>query len=125
MRRGHLLLADAEYAAQKVALEARLAEEGVDLFVATHFAVERPSGPAFSYTTWAEGAQALLPSVDVVVFGFADPGRPPLLVPWEAALGLIPDLWEEVPQLEPPRRRTLGFPGVEQLAALADYALEL
>lgn len=125
VRRGHLLLADAEYAAQKAALDERLASEGIDLFVATHFAVERASGPAFSYTTWAEGAQALLPSVDVVVFGFSDPERPPLLVPWEAALGLVPDRWEEVPQLEPPRRRTLGFPTEEQLAALADYAVEV
>lgn len=125
VRRGHLLLADAEYAAQKEALDARLAAQGVDLFVATHFAVERASGPAFSYTTWAEGAEALLPCVDVVVFGFADPERPPLLVPWEVALGLVPDLWEEVPQLEPVRRRTLGFPSDEQLAALADYALSM
>lgn len=125
VRRGHLLLADAEYAAQKAALDERLAAEGIDLFVATHFAVERESGQTFSYATWSEGADALLPGVDVVVFGFADAERPPLVVPWEVALGLVPDLWEEVPRLEPPRRRTLGFPTEEQLAALADYAITL
>ena len=125
VRRGHLLLADAEYAAQKAALDARLAAEGIDLFVATHFAVERDNGPAFSYATWSQGAAALVPVVDVVVFGFADPERPPLVVPWEVALGLVPELWEDVPHLEPRRRRTLGFPTEEQLAALADYAVAL
>jgi hypothetical protein len=123
VRKGHLLLADAEYAAQKQALERELADEGVDLFVATHFAVEREGGAALSYATWSEGASALVPHVDLVVLASLDEARPPLVVPWEVALGLVPDLWEEVPGLDPPRRRTLGFPSEEQLAALAEYAV--
>lgn len=125
VRKGHLLLADAEYAAQKAMLERALAEQGVELFVATHFAVQRQDGGVFSYATWSRGADALLPLVDVVVFASGDDRHPPLPVPWEAALHLVPDLWEAVPGVTPPRRRTLGYPDDEQLAALAEHALAM
>lgn len=124
VRRGHLLLVDAEYGAQKQALEERFTEQGIELFVATHFAVERESGQVFSYSSWVEGPPALLPYTDLVAFGFADE-RPPLVVTWEAAEALAPDFWEPVEGLEPPRRRTLAFPDAETIEKLAIYAVEL
>jgi uncharacterized protein YtpQ (UPF0354 family) len=124
VRRGHLLHADAEYEAQKTVLDARLAKEGVELAIATHFAVER-EGQVFSYCTWSEGGPALLPVVDVVAFAFEQEGRPPLLVTWDAAEAICGDLWEDVAGLLPPRKRVLGFPAGDRLAALAEHAIEL
>lgn len=125
VRRGHLLLVDAEYGAQKQSLEERLHEQGIELFVATHFAVERESGQVFSYASWTEGPQALLPYTDLVVFAFGGEERSPLVVTWEAAEALASDFWEEVEGMEPPRRRTLGFPDAETIEKLAMYAVDL
>ncbi len=124
-RRGHLLLVDAEYAAQKEAIEARIAEEGAELFVATHVAVERESGQVFSYASWTARSQVLMPYTDLVVFAFEGEGVSPLVVSWEAAEAIAGDFWEEVPDLEPPRRRTRGFPDGETLQKLSVYAIDL
>jgi hypothetical protein len=60
-----------------------------------------------------------------VAFAFKDPEQPPLLVPWGAVEAIAGDLWEEVPDLDPPRKRILGFPAGDRLAALAEHAVEL
>lgn len=123
IRRGHLMLADVEYGAQKIALDAGLEARDPPLFVATYFAVDR-DGMVFSYASWAEGVEALLPVVDLMAFTFLDE-RPPLLVPFEAVAQLCGDLVEEVETLEPVRYHTLGFPDGELLAELARHAIEL
>jgi len=123
VRRGHLMLGDMEYGAQKIALDAAFEGRDPPLFVASYFAVDR-DGMVFCYATWAEGVEALLPEVDLMAFTFIDE-RQPLLVPFEVVAKLAGDLLEEVPSLEPVRYRTLGFPPDELIVELAQYAMEM
>jgi uncharacterized protein YtpQ (UPF0354 family) len=123
IRRGHLMLADVEYGSQKIAIDAATAGREPPLFVASYFAVER-EGTVFSYATWAQGVEALLPLVDFMAFTFIDEERGPLLVPLAVVAELANDLLEEVPELEPVRYRTLGFPSDELVERLAMYAVE-
>lgn len=123
VRRGHLMLADVEYGVQKIALDAGLEGREPKLFVASYFAVER-EGAVFSYATWAEGVDALLPVVDLLAFTFTDE-RAPILVPFEAVAKLAGALLEPVKDLEPMRLHTIAFPNEDLIDELRDYAVEL
>ncbi len=122
VRRGHLMLSDVEYGAQKIALDAELAEREASIFIASFFAVDR-DGTVFSYATWAEGVEALLPQVDLMAFTFIDE-RPPLLVPFEVVAQLAGEHLEVVESLEPTRFHAKGFPDAQMLAQLAVYAVD-
>jgi hypothetical protein len=117
--RYHLLAC--EYGAQVQTLKQELAERGEDRYVAKYMVVEGGSG-LMSVTTWAKGADSLLPVTEVIAFAVQDPDDESewtyLQVPYAAVEELAGDCWESVPGLDPPRLRTLHWPSDETMDAL-------
>ncbi|MGI5243962.1 hypothetical protein [Dactylosporangium sp. CA-139066] len=114
--RSAVLMANAEYEAQGRHLK-------TDAFVAEHGVAQRPDGSVFSWASWAEGVDTLLPRADFVVFT-ADAGDDeevaPFFVAWDAVAREV-DL-EPEPGLEPERYRLRGWPHpgvVERLRRVA------
>jgi hypothetical protein len=118
------------YEEQRQRLQARLQVMGQaeELFVAKVFAVQRPDGGAHTYTTWTEGVKTLLPPADVVLLVEqpAWPEAKPAMtwVRWDVtAHACADDCWEIMPDIQPPRLLTVGWPTPEQLESLKSRKL--
>ncbi len=125
VRRGHVLLANAEYAEQKRHLDAAHERDDVDLFVASFIATQRDA-EIRTIATWSEDVDTLLPVTDLVAFVKVDDDGEPLdsfLVAWEDVERIAGGCLEEVPGLWPERRHTKRYPSADELASLRDAAL--
>lgn len=108
-------LADA-YAIQKQVLE----KQGEARFLATYSAALTPGSPGFSYATWTEGVETLLPTAERIAFvrSCADGSLEPVgLAPFEKVAEQLKGRLTRTPHW-PPRWCTNGFPTPEELAAL-------
>ena len=70
-----------DYASQKDMLDKLHQENGEKVFVASFSIVKSPEGKMFSYATWTETTNSLLPKTDVLVLGRI--GGEPQMVEWE------------------------------------------
>jgi hypothetical protein len=118
------------YEAQRVRLQAELAETGQadDLFVAKVFAVQRPDGGAHTYTTWTQGILTLLPAADVVLLVEQPPtaATDPTMtrVRWDVTAQVCADTcWKVMPDFDPPRILTKSWPSVAQMERLKSEEL--
>lgn len=107
-----------EYKEQKEWLEKLNERDGVDVYVATYNAIQKPeTGRLVSYCVWGDGVDFLLPVARKVVFarlgqeGFVAVGE------WERVIELAGDLLEET-DLCPRRYRVRGFPDDAVLAEI-------
>ena len=91
-----------DYAQQKDLLDKLNAKNGEDVFVATFSAIQSPDGRLFSYATWTETTNSLLPKTDVLVFGRI--GGNLAMVEWQKVVDVAGDLMEAV-DIYPPRYR--------------------
>jgi hypothetical protein len=80
VHRAEVMLAAAEYNAQKETLDERHERDGVDIFVATVMAVERPDGSTFSVSVWTDNCDTLLPETDHVFLQSSE--QEAFAVPW-------------------------------------------
>src|SRR6266545_1666205 len=104
--RADALLACAEYAAQGEWLTELYERTGRDVFVATLSRAGRPDGTAFTFATWGEDVDTLLPRADHVAF--ASDRFPPFFVSWDVLTREV-DL-TPVEGLRPERYRLTGWP---------------
>jgi len=120
LHRAEVMLASAEYGAQKEALDAHNQRDGVDIFVASVLAAGRPDGSVFSIAVWAEDCDTLLPEADFVGFRSDDES---LTVPWAVVareVGLTP-----MAGLAPARYRVTHWPPAPIMARLRADAITL
>ena len=106
-----------DYASQKDMLDKLHAKNGEEVFVANFSAIKRPDGKLFSYATWTETTNSLLPKTDVLVLGRI--GQEPRMVAWEKVVEIVGDMMEAV-DIYPPRFRVREFPTEQQLAAMGN-----
>ena len=106
-----------DYAQQKDTLDKLHEKNGEEVFVANFNAIKRPDGKVFSYATWTETANSLLPKTDTLVLGRI--GSEPQMVPWEKVVDVAGDLMAAV-DIYPPRYRVRSFPSEDQLAAMGN-----
>jgi uncharacterized protein YtpQ (UPF0354 family) len=125
VRRGHVLLANAEYAEQKRTLDAEHEKQERDLFVATFIATQRDA-ELRTIATWSQDVDTLLPVVDYVAFVTLDEYEEPkdsILVPWQVVMETAGDCLEEVKDLWPTRFHTKRYPNDSELAKLREAAI--
>jgi hypothetical protein len=106
VRRAEAVLACAEYQAQREWLEHEHEQDGRDIFVARLSMASRPDGTVFTFATWGEHVDTLLPRADQVAF--ASDGTPTFFVAWSALareVDLVP-----VAGLRPDRYRLTDWP---------------
>lgn len=119
---GHRLTAMAEYEFQKQQLDQQL-PGGV--FIASYVTLRDKAGPVFSVATWAKGVPTLLPQTDQVALNLAPPQAKDaaiVFVGWQALLDFAGDCLAPVPDLNPPRWKTAGWPSddcIERLKKIA------
>jgi hypothetical protein len=106
-----------EYGIQTNALKETYDAQNIDLFVGSFFGIESPSRGPISYTTWAEGAESLLPVTDFVAIQIDGATA---FAPWKSIERHAAHCLRAEPTLEPPRMRTLGWPSREALLAIRD-----
>ena len=106
-----------DYAQQKEMLDMLHAKKGEDVFVANFSAMKRPDGKVFSYATWTETTNSLLPKTDTLVVGRL--GSEPQMVEWAKVVEVVGDLMETL-DIYPPRFRVREFPTEKQLAAMGN-----
>jgi hypothetical protein len=110
---------------QKELLDALHAKQDVDLWVASCQLLQRDDLGTLSYSVWSEAVDTLLPRTEFIVFrATGDADAELLLVPWDAAAGVVGALMEPT-DFMPPRHRVRGFPDATQLARLKALAIEL
>jgi hypothetical protein len=102
-----------------MALEAEFKSRGDDDFVAQVFLFTSTDGESLTLTTWAEGADGLLPETDVVAFVRPqDPGAPRMYT-FRQVERALSELMEEASSCGfPIRYRVRGYPTEEQFEAM-------
>ncbi|GAA4258673.1 hypothetical protein [Dactylosporangium darangshiense] len=113
--RSAVLMASSEYAAQAQHLQ-------TEAFVASCGIAQRQDGTVFSWASWAEGVDTLLPRADFVAFTAEAEDAEPFLVAWDVLEREV-DL-EPEPGVEPERYRLRGWPHpgvVERLRRAATH----
>ncbi len=113
------------YGAQKELLDAHHERAGLDIFVANCDAISWNDGHSATYGVWADGVDTLLPRTDLVGFAWkgADGENASMLVPWDAAVGVVGALMEPTPE-NPERWRLRAFPDAAQRETLAGLAFQ-
>ena len=81
-----------DYAEQKDLLDKLHVKNGEDVFVATFSVIQSPDGRFFSYATWTDTTNTLLPKTDVLVLGRI--GGDPAMVEWQKVVDVVGDLME-------------------------------
>jgi hypothetical protein len=110
------------YAYQKALLDELHESTGEDAFVASFTAAETKStGEAWTYCVWANGALALLPKSDKVVFMRA--GLAPRFADWDRVVAEANNLMEPL-DMYPERYRVAEFPSERQLADMGAGPIE-
>ena len=121
LRRAARLLAGAEYAHQREHLEARHEQEGRDIFVATFGALRAKDGREWSYSTWAQDCDSLLPRTELVALGSAGGAGTAawsILLWWDDLQRIAGDCLAPDPSCDPMRYRTVRWPDAAMLEAL-------
>ncbi|NTX40869.1 DUF1444 family protein [Myxococcus sp. CA033] len=124
VRRGHLRLAMGEYATQKQLLEAQHAAEDVDVFVASFgVLVREQDNRPISWSSWSKDVDTLLPVTDVVAIqageeDFFMVAYPDVTRIASRYLSFMPELW-------PPRYRTIAWPSNAVLNELRAAQVDL
>jgi hypothetical protein len=121
--RAEILLAAAEYRAQKEALDAAHERDEVDIFVGSLLLVERADATIASVAVWSEDLDTLMPAADLVAFQPVDSSDSTLLVPFETVAAEALLLAE--PDYDPPRYRVTTWPAPPVMARLREHAVEL
>ena len=111
----HLQTLGHDYAEQKDLLDKLHEKNGEDVFVAVFSAIKSPEGKLFSYATWTDTKNSLLPKTDALVIGRV--GGNIAMVEWQKAMDVAGDLMEPL-DIYPPRYRVRGFPSEKQLKAM-------
>ncbi|QXI26188.1 DUF1444 family protein [Pseudomonas vanderleydeniana] len=116
----HLLL-QGTYHTQKELLDKIHEEQQQDVFVASYMLYQQSEndGRTFSMCSWTQGVDSLLPKTDrvVLVEPQADGGARTQVFEWNELAPHVGALLTPA-DVYPPRYRTAGFPGSEQLKAL-------
>jgi hypothetical protein len=125
LQRAHALFTAHEYEEQGAAIDADIDREGGELVVGSCRVVPDPSsGGAYTATTFVEGVDALLPVTDLVFVAWQADGEPKyLLVRSEDLADLAAKRLLLLPDYDPPRVATIGFPDARELAELRARAL--
>lgn len=132
LQQAHASFAARVYERQRAQLEtaAHAAEQAGELAEdAPVFAecrvIPSPTGAAMTGTTFVEGVDALLPVTELVFLAWRPEQAEPhyLLVTREDLEALAPRCLVPVPDLDPPRLATLGFPSPEEIARLRTCAI--
>jgi hypothetical protein len=92
-------------------------KNGEEVFVANFSAIKRPDDKVFSYATWTDTTNSLLPKTDTLVLGRL--GSEPQMVEWEKVMEAAGEMMEAV-DIYPPRFRVRGFPSEKQLKAMGN-----
>lgn len=111
----HLQTLGHDYAEQTDLLDKLHEKKGEDVFVATFSAIQSPEGRLFSYATWTETTNSLLPKTDILVLGRV--GGKIAMVEWQKVVDVAGDLMEPL-DIYPPRYRVRTFPSEKQLTAM-------
>ena len=106
-----------DYAQQKALLDKLHEKNGEEVFVASFSVIQSPEGKMFSYATWTETKNSLLPETDVLVLGRL--GGEPAMVEWQKVVEIVNDMLEPL-DIYPPRYRVRGFPSEKQLKAMGN-----
>ncbi|MDD1015485.1 hypothetical protein [Pseudomonas rubra] len=116
------LLRHGIYSSQKEFLEQIHEAHPEDIFIATHklYGNGDHHGSSFSIAAWTQGVPTSLPKTDRVIFVQPQQDGTAItqVVAWPEVESLLADLLAPDGDLYPPRYRTLGFPGTEQLARM-------
>jgi hypothetical protein len=124
VHRAEILLAAAEYRAQKEALDAAHERHGVDVFVGSVMVMERPDQTLASVAVWSSDVDTLMPQADLVAFQPDDSSdSPTLLVPFDVVTRDAVLVAE--PDYDPPRYRVTSWPDAHVMARLRQHAVDL
>lgn len=107
-----------EYGEQQQLLNQVHEKGGIDVFVATYNAVQKDDGTIYSYGTWGNGFESLLPKTDWITF-VRDDGDVPANAPWSKVQEIVGHLLSPTDHY-PERFHVKAFPSDEELAALGD-----
>lgn len=125
VHRAEVVLAATGYGAQKTALDADHARDGVDIFVGSVLVVGGDGQQLASVAVWADEVDTLLPQTDYVAF--APPtrtsGSAPLTVPFDVVAREAALVAE--PGIMPPRYRVVRWPDAQVMARLQTHAVDL
>ena len=111
------------YDVQKDQLTQLHQTQGVDVFVASQFAVRSPEGRIWTCCVWAESIESWLPESDYIMF-FWNEQSEQARVTWDQAVQLVGSLMEEIEDLYPRRFRVNSFPNEDQLNQLKANSVE-
>ena len=118
-QRLHLQSLGQDYAEQKDLLDKLHEKKGEDVFVASFSAIQAPDGRVFSYATWTETTNSLLPKTDALVLGRV--GGEPRMVEWQKVMDVAGDLMEPL-DIYPPRYRVREFPSGKAVGGDGEHA---
>lgn len=111
-----------DYAEQGALLQQLNEKRGDDVYVAKYDLFQKSADDELmSFTTWAGGIASLLPHTDFIGF-VEDPDAEPVIVPWDAARGIVGEMMAES-DYYPTRYRVERFPNTAQLELLKKSAL--
>lgn len=97
--------------------------QGIDVFVASQFAVRSPEGHFWTCCVWAESIESWLPESDYIMF-FWNEQSEKARVTWDQAMQTVGSLMEEIEDLYPKRFRVNSFPNDFQLQQLKANSVE-
>jgi hypothetical protein len=127
LRHARLLLAGMEYSLQKQHLDAVHEREGTDIFVATYGAFRDQAGREWSYTSWRQGVDSLLPEAEIIALGGDGEGPSQeewlAFVAWNDLQRLAPSSLLRLAGCEPARYRTVAWPDAEAVTRLRACAM--
>jgi hypothetical protein len=111
------------YDVQKEQLSQLHQARGLDVFLASQFAVRSPDGCVWTCCVWAESVESWLPESDYIMFFWNEQSQQ-ARVRWNQALLIVGSLAEEIEDLYPKRFRVKAFPDDTQLSQLRAISIE-
>lgn len=111
------------YDVQKDQLTQLHQAQGIDVFIASQFAVRSPDGRVWTCCVWAESIESWLPESDYIMF-FWNEQSEKARVTWDQAMQIVGSLMEEIEDLYPRRFRVYSFPDESRLNQLKANSVE-